>query len=168
MPLVGLVFGLVFFVAGLVRQSEASQRAGLRIFVAIGIVVLPVAGTGLISATVLSGATWLDADALNDHQLAGILALVVDGGLGIICAVTLFRTARTGRGLSTRTKRAVLWLSVAAIGASLWAAYLGGSLRHTELGGWLRPADGSPITLKTWDEPESGLRTRRLASPPNG
>ena len=149
-PLVGLVFGLVFFVAGLVRPSEASQRAGLRIFVAIGIVSLPVAGTGLISATVLSGATWLDADALNDHQLAGLFALVVDGGLGLICAVTLFRTARTERGLSTRTKRAVLWLSVAAVGASLWAAFLGGSLRHTELGGWLRSVEGIEASLQSW------------------
>ena len=76
-PLVGLVFGLVFFVVGLKRSSQAALLTGLRIFVAMGIVVLLVAGSGLVTA----------------HLLA-----------------------------------------IAGLGASMWAAYLGGALRHTELG----------------------------------
>jgi hypothetical protein len=132
-PLVGLVFGLVFFVVGLMRASEPALWTGIRIFVAMGIAILPVAGSGLMSATILSGLTWLDLDALNDHRLAGILAAVVVGGLGIICAVVLFRAKGTGQSLSAQTRRAVLLLAVAGVGANLWAAYLGGSLRHSEL-----------------------------------
>jgi len=48
-PLIGLLFSLVFFVAGLMRSSEQALRAGLRIFLAMGIAVLPVVGSGLVS-----------------------------------------------------------------------------------------------------------------------
>ena len=56
-PLIGLAFGLVFFVAGLLRSSEQFLRTGLRIFLVMGIVVLPVVGSGLMSATILANAT---------------------------------------------------------------------------------------------------------------
>jgi hypothetical protein len=131
---VGLVFGLVFFVAGLIRSSEESLRAGLRIFLAMGIMVLPVVGSGLVAATVLADAAWLDIGALSTHRLAGILTLVVLAGLGAVSGGALFTSRRNGRAVSVRARRAVLLLAVAGLGANLWTAYLGGSLRHSELG----------------------------------
>jgi hypothetical protein len=133
-PLIGLVFGLVFFVAGLMRASGQALRAGLRIFLAMGIAVLPVVGSGLVSASVLADATWLDANALGNHQLAGILTLVVLVGLGTLCGVALFTLRRNERALSVRVRNAVLLLAVVGFGANLWTAYLGGALRHSELG----------------------------------
>ena len=41
-PVVGLALGLVLFVSGLTRSATAAVLAGLRVFVAMGIVVLPV------------------------------------------------------------------------------------------------------------------------------
>jgi hypothetical protein len=55
-PVVGLVLGLVFFVFGLKRSATVAVLAGLRVFVAMGIVVLPVAASGLMSATALVNA----------------------------------------------------------------------------------------------------------------
>ena len=133
-PLIGLVFGLVFFIAGLMRASGQALRAGLRIFLAMGIAVLPVVGSGLVSASVLADATWLDANALGNHQLAGILTLVVLVGLGTLCGVALFTLRRNERALSVRVRNAVLLLAVVGFGTNLWTAYLGGALRHSELG----------------------------------
>jgi hypothetical protein len=81
-PLIGLVFGLVFLVAGLKRSSDAALRASLRIFVAMSVIVVLVAGSGLVSANILADATWLDADALSRHRLAGIFTLAVFVTLG--------------------------------------------------------------------------------------
>jgi uncharacterized membrane protein len=133
-PLIGLVFGLVFFVVGLMRASEQTLRAGLRIFLAMGIAVLPVVGSGLVSATVLADAAWLDADALSNHRLAGIFTLVVLVGLGSVCGVALFTSRRNGRAMPVRVKLAVFLLAVAGFGATALTAYLGGGLRHSELG----------------------------------
>jgi hypothetical protein len=55
-PLIGLAFGLVFFVVGCVRASEQALRAGLRIFVAMALAVLPVVGSGLAAEGVLADA----------------------------------------------------------------------------------------------------------------
>jgi hypothetical protein len=143
-PLVGLVFGLVFFVASLMRSSEPALRAGLRIFLAMGITVLAVVGSGLVSATVLADAAWLDSNALSNHQVAGILTLVVLVGLGALCGMALFRSARNGRAAPVRVRAAILFLAAAGLGANLWTVYLGGSLRHAELG---RTRPGSVVEV---------------------
>src|SRR5262245_40724718 len=80
-PLVGLIFGLVFFVAGLRRSSPAVLTA-LRIFVAMGIAGLLVAGSGLVTAHLLAEAPWLDPGDLAVHRQVGILALGVLVSLG--------------------------------------------------------------------------------------
>src|SRR4029450_13634252 len=133
-PLVGLMFGLVFFVMGLKRSSQASLLTGLRIFCAmLGLVVLLVAGSGLVTAPLLADAAWLDRDGVSVHQQVGILALVVLVSLGGFSAVMLF-ASRTPRILPAWAMTTVLVLAIAGLGASMWAAYLGGALRHTELG----------------------------------
>jgi hypothetical protein len=132
-PLIGLAFGLVFFVAGLIRSSEEALRAGLRIFLVMGIAVLPVVGSGLMSATILANATWLDRHALSDHRVAGILTLAALVGLGILSGTALVRSPQNRRAISVRVRNAVLLLAFAGFGTTVWTAYLGGALRHTEL-----------------------------------
>lgn len=133
LPIVGLTFGLVFFVAGLRRSSDSSLRAGLRIFLTIGIAILPVVGSGLVSARVLAKATWLDSDVLNDHRLAGIVTLVVLVGLAGLCGAVLV-ASRNSRAMSARARKPVLPVAIAGLMCAFWTAYLGGSLRHDELG----------------------------------
>lgn len=132
-PLVGLIFGLVFFVVGLKRSSAPALLAGLRIFVAMGIAVVLVAGSGLVAANRLAEETWLDPDAISVHRLAGILTLVVLVGLAAFAGV-LLRVSRTTPVLSAWATTTVLVLAIVGVGASMWVAYLGGALRHAELG----------------------------------
>lgn len=132
-PLVGLIFGIVFFVAGLTRSSPAPLRAGLRIFVAMGIAVLPVVASGLVSADVLRDSQWLNATAVSTHQTAGILTLVAMAILGVLSGAALF--ASRGMPVFPRwVKTTVLVLAIASAGSNAWTAYLGGALRHSELG----------------------------------
>jgi uncharacterized membrane protein len=131
-PLVGLVFGLAFVLAGLMRGTDQTLRAGLGIFVAMGIAVVPVVGSGLVAANLLANAAWLDANAVSRHQLAGIVTSVVLVGLGALSGVALLVSRRTGR-LSGRLTVAIVVLALAGLGATGWTGYLGGALRHTEL-----------------------------------
>jgi uncharacterized membrane protein len=139
-PLVGLAFGLVFLMVGLTRSSEAALALGFRTFVAIGIVVLPVAVSGLVSEKVLAGATWLDADIMSTHRLAGIMTLVVLVALGALSAAVLVVFRRVP-SIPRWTQTTVLLLAIAGFAMSAWTAYLGGSLRHTELGRGHPPAE---------------------------
>jgi hypothetical protein len=131
-PLIGLVFGLVFLVAGLKRSSDAALRASLRIFVAMSVIVVLVAGSGLVSANILADATWLDADALSRHRLAGIFTLAVFVTLGGFSGAMLSFSRNTST-LPAWRRTTVLVLALVAFGACLWTAYAGGRLRHSEL-----------------------------------
>ena len=130
-PLVGLVFGPVFLVAGLKRSSDALLRASLRIFVAMGVIVVIVAGSGLVSANILADATWLDADGLSRYRLAGIFTLAILVTLGLSGA--MLSSSRNTSTLPAWGRTAVLVLALVAFGACFWTAHVGGRLRHSEL-----------------------------------
>jgi uncharacterized protein YndB with AHSA1/START domain len=129
-PLVGLALGLAFFVSGLLRRSSAAVLAALRLFVAIGIVALPVVGSGLMSANVLGNAAWLDANALGSHQRAGIVSLAVLVTLGGWSGGILWFSRKTSM-LPRWGPTTILVLALVGFGVCLWTAYIGGRLRHT-------------------------------------
>jgi hypothetical protein len=131
-PLVGLALGLVFFVSGLKRSATVAVLAGLRVFVAMGIVVLPVVGSGLMSATALANATWLDASALSRHQLAGTVTVVVLVTLAALSGAMLWVSRKTST-LPRWGRTTILVLALVGFGTCLWTAYVGGRLRHSEL-----------------------------------
>ena len=118
-PLVGLVFGLAFVVAGLMRGTDQTLRAGLGIFfVVMGIAVVPVVEAA-VAANLLMNAAWLDANAVSRHQLAGIVTSVVLVGLGALSGIALLVSRRTGR-LSGRLTVAIVVLALAGLGATGW------------------------------------------------
>ena len=128
-PVVALIFGLTFYVVGVLRDQLWARVAGMWLLVTSGVTALPVVASGLISASVLGDSAWLDADAVRTHRLAGILA-----GLASLVAATVsafgLLAARGGRQIRTE---AVLGLPALALALTLWAMYLGGRLRHSEL-----------------------------------
>jgi hypothetical protein len=133
-PLVGLLFGLVFFVGGLMRSSPPALRTSLRIFTAMGVVSIPVAVSGLVSARVLDGAEWLGAPDLARHRLAGVLSVALLLVLATVSRLGLRMSGGGGAVPSARWKAAIGVLAAAALASVLWTSRLGGELRHTELG----------------------------------
>lgn len=138
-PIVGLMFGLVFLIVGLKRSSEPTLLTSLRVFATMGLIAIPVAVSGLVSASRLDGVAWLDAGAVSRHQLAGILTLAILLSVATVSAVVLFASSRKGRAVSARMKKAVVVLAVAGLGMGLWTSKLGGAIRHTELGDSAHP-----------------------------
>jgi hypothetical protein len=131
-PLIGLLFGLVFLAAGLRQSMDRSIRAAFRIFVATGLTSIPVALSGLMSASALAKESWLDAQAVSRHQLAGITTLSVMLALTAISGAALFKSRATGRA-SHRASVGAAALALVSLGSALWAGELGGHLRHTEM-----------------------------------
>jgi len=128
-PPVLLLTALVFLVVGVARSSESSFVTGLRITIAAGFIAIPVAGSGLVSASVLHDAGWLDLDGVSRHQWIGIFAASLTIVLAVVSGVVLYRR----HAMSQRVKAGVLALALTALAVMSWAATVGGSLRHTEL-----------------------------------
>jgi hypothetical protein len=131
-PIIGLAFGLVFIVIGMSKASPATMRAGLRIFVAAGVLAVPVGASGLVSAKLLASEPWLDARAVETHQLAGILTLILLVAVAGFALAALF-SLRKSPTVSRAMTRAIVGLAMIGLIAALETAYLGGTLRHSEL-----------------------------------
>jgi hypothetical protein len=141
-PMVGLIFGLVFMTIGISKAWLQAMRAGLQIFVAIGVLAIPVGVSGLVSAKLLATEPWLDASAVGTHQLAGILTVIVLVALAGLASVVLFALGTTPTP-SRAMMKAMTGLAMIGLIAALWTAYLGGGLRHSELHGMTSPTRSS-------------------------
>jgi len=132
-PLTGLAFGLVFYILGIKKSSEAALLTGERIFLAMGAISIAVLGSGLRSAHALSPVQWLDPAALHSHERAGILTLIVLIVLAILSGIIQGRS-RGGRRIGfVRLRAAILVFATVSLGMVLWTSRLGGELRHSEL-----------------------------------
>jgi hypothetical protein len=119
-----------------------SFAAGSLIFVAVGVLALPVGVSGLVSANVLAGEPWLDDRAVDTHQLAGIITvilLVAVAGFALAALFGLRKTPTVSRAMT----RAIVGLAAIGLTAALGTAYLGGTLRHGELHGTTSQTDPS-------------------------
>jgi hypothetical protein len=132
-PLIGLVFGLVFYILEIKKSSEAELLTGEKIFIAMGAISFPILASGLRSAHALSAAQWLDTLAVHSHQRAGILTLIVSIVLGILSGIILMRPRGGHKGGSVRLRKAILVLAMVSFVMVLWTSQRGGELRHSEL-----------------------------------
>src|SRR5262245_37952218 len=132
-PLTGLVFGLIFYILGIKKSSEAALLTGERIFVAMGAISIAVLASGLRFAHALLTVQWLDTTAVHSHERVGILTLIVLIVLAILSGIILERS-RGGRKVGfVRLRTAILVLATLSFGMVLWTSRLGGELRHSEL-----------------------------------
>jgi hypothetical protein len=131
-PLTGLVLGLVFYILGIKKLSEAELLIGERIFVAMGAISILIVASGLRSAHALVAAQWLDASAVLSHQRwhPDSHSQHVAGHLERNYPNALAQGPKVG---FVRLRRAILLLATVSFGMVLWTSRLGGELRHNEL-----------------------------------
>ena len=141
-PIVGLLFGLVFMLIGVRRNSVQAIRAALQTFVVVGLIAAVTGISGLVAADILSTAQWLDANAVHAHEVAGITTVILISGLASFALFVLFSLRRTP-AISRAVTMSLFALALAGLGSALWTAYLGGRIRHSELRGVAR-ADVAP------------------------
>ena len=131
-PLTGLAFGLVFYILGIKKSSEAALLTGERIFIAMGAISIAVLASGLRSAHALLPVQWLDTAAVHSHERAGILTLIVLIVLAILSGIIQGRSRGRRIGF-VRLRAAILVFATVSLGMVLWTSRLGGELRHSEL-----------------------------------
>lgn len=131
-PLTGLAFGLVFYILGIKKSSEAALLTGERIFVAMGAISIAVLASGLRSAHALLPVQWLDTAAVHSHERAGILTLIVLIVLAILSGIIQGRSRGRRIGF-VRLRAAILVFATVSLGMVLWTSRLGGKLRPANL-----------------------------------
>jgi len=132
LPVLGVLFGTLLLLAGLVRRSRAVEQTALTALVLSGIVagVTYLTGEGAEEGIEhrVSGADLF----IERHEEAAILALVIVGIAALVALVTLIH-GRRGRPLSRLLLALSLMGAIGATGAFTWVANLGGQVGHPEI-----------------------------------
>ena len=130
-PIMAILFGLGWLAFGLWRGSRDIQKAALVMFVVAVVVAVPLYLTGGPSVGAIKGLPGFSDPILEQHQEAAGVTLAGCIVLGIVALAGLILF----RGRAVAGWFSVLLLSGALVvgGMVVWAAYLGGQIRHSEI-----------------------------------
>lgn len=130
-PSIGFLLGLGFYIAGL-RGNDFLRRVSLVLFALLGLLAIPILGSGLLSEGALAGDARFPAALIETHEMWGFGALGVLVVTGAAAAFELWM-ARSGKRLTRDPFFAVLALSVASLVLTVIAVELGFDINHDEL-----------------------------------
>jgi uncharacterized membrane protein len=131
-PLVGLIFALGFYIAGIIANNEVMKRSSLVAFGILGLLAIPTYFSGDASAEVLAKNPKFTEDMVSAHLGWGVAALAMLGLTGAAAWIALWRFRGPGR-LSDNAIHLVLGLALVTLGLMIVVGELGWEINHTEL-----------------------------------
>jgi len=145
-PSLGMLLGLVLFIAALYKKSESLKKVSLQVIVIVALLALPTYLSGNAAQWMLQNRTDIPKAFVEAHQNAAMVTLGLMTITGTFAWFGLWqfrRYSRPGGG----TTVAVLILSIFTTAAILQTASLGGLINHTEIrppavdevAGWREP-----------------------------
>lgn len=138
LPFAACAIGMILFWRSRRSGSPELERAALALFVASGLLAAPVLLSGKWSEHAAKRLPGVARGLVHAHEEAGELAAYAALALAVAGAAALgARAERTPRWAA----RTLLALAACASLLQLRAAYLGGKIRHPEVGG---PPSGAP------------------------
>ncbi len=138
-PVLGVLFAGLLLGAALWYRSPQFQRLALVVMVGSALVAVPVYLTGEAAEDTVEGMTAVSEAAIERHAdaaEASIVAIGVLGGLALLGVIAFRRAA----GVPKVFAAGLLALTLTTTGLFAWTGYLGGQIRHTELGGSMAAA----------------------------
>jgi hypothetical protein len=132
-PALGGAFAGLLLGAALWYRSVQFQRLALVMMVGSALTALPVYLTGEGAEDRVEHLVGVSDAAIDRHAdaaAASVVAIGILGGLALVGAVAFRRSA-----VPTVFAMGLLTLALATTGLFAWTGYLGGQIRHTELGG---------------------------------
>jgi hypothetical protein len=131
-PTVGLMFVLGFYLAGFAANNDFMRRTSLVMFAGLGLLGIPIYGSGALSAAALAGNARYARAAIDTHVMVSIAVLALLAATGIAAAVEFWRARQENRP-SGDPFRLILGLAAVTLLVSGYAAQLGFQVNHNEL-----------------------------------
>jgi uncharacterized membrane protein len=147
-PVIGIPFCAALLSYGLLRKSEEVKRASLFAFIVIAVLTIPAFLAGQAAEDVVEHLPGVSEQLIENHEDAGLIALIATLILGAISTAVLLLSRR----FSSAARRMTVLLLVLSLMGGAWlarTANLGGKIRHTELRG-----DGASPTEVEGEEDE--------------
>jgi uncharacterized membrane protein len=139
-PVLGVVFAGLLLGAALWYRSPQFQRLALVMMVGSALIAVPVYLTGEGAEDTVEGMTGVSEAAIERHAdaaEASIVAIGILGGLAFVGVIAFRNAAAVPKVFAA----GLLGLTLTTTALFAWTGYLGGQIRHTELGGMAAVTD---------------------------
>jgi len=131
-PTVGTAVALGLLLLAFAKKSQELKRASLAVFFAIALVSLPTYMTGYEAAKAVKDHPGVTQDAIDAHQSAALLALILMEATGVVAWFGLWQ-GRKPSGTPGWNAPVVLLLGAVTLGLMASAANIGGQISHPEI-----------------------------------
>lgn len=132
-PVLGVVFAGLLLGTALWYRSPQFQRLALVTMVGCALVAVPVYLTGEGAEETVEGLPGVAEATIERHADAAAASVVAIGILGGLALVGVF-AFRKAAAVPRLFAAGLLALTLTTTGFFAWTGYLGGQIRHTELG----------------------------------
>ena len=141
-PSVGLIFALGFYITAIRTGNLTMKRAGLVVFGALALLMIPTYFSGDGSAVVMAAREGISADQIELHRFWAYFAIVMMAVTGIVAVLGLLQHRRTGQ-VSDNMAHLTLGLGLVTLFFMALVGEMGWEIDHRELR-LPTPADGTP------------------------
>ena len=131
-PIIGMIFVAFVLAGALWSRNRGMSRLGLLMLTGIGAIAVIVFLTGEPAEEAVEHLAGVRESAIHDHEEAAEIAFIGSSITGVAALLLLAWSYR--RDVSRSLQIGVLVLVVAVSGLMARVAYLGGQIRHSEIG----------------------------------
>jgi uncharacterized membrane protein len=133
LPIYGSMLGALVLLYGMLTNSRHTRMAAYLVLLISAIGGVIAFSTGEAAEETVENIQGIGKNMIEEHEESGKLTFAVLAVLGILSLAGLLLTWKNSKytkGISAL----VLVVSLASIGMASWTGYLGGQIRHTEIG----------------------------------
>ena len=133
LPIVGAALGAFVLIHGIWRKSNATLIAAYNILIVSAIGAGIAYATGEAAEETVEHLQGISKNVIEEHEESALISLIALIVIGIIAAIGVFVTLKTS-SLIRPVSLIALVAALVAFGLIARTGYLGGQIRHTEIG----------------------------------
>lgn len=134
-PIIGTLVGIGVIFYGYITRSEEIKKTALWIWAAMAVIAIPVYLTGESAEEAVEHLAGVSESLIHEHEEMAGLAIWFMEALGVFSFLSLvISRIFPSASRSKVTYVVAICLSLAVFGVMARTGYLGGQIRHTELG----------------------------------
>jgi uncharacterized membrane protein len=132
LPIFGVLFGSLFLVVAVVRNSVQLKQAGLWLCLAAAVGAVPAYLAGEPAEDVVLNVAGIEEERIEAHEEMALIALIGTGILGAASLAGLYLSRKSGAPPDMLVIGCLV-LSLVALVILGWTAHLGGQIHHPEI-----------------------------------
>lgn len=133
LPIYGSILGTLVLIYGMVTKSHHTKMAAYFVLLIAALGGIVAFSTGEAAEETVKNAQGISKNVIEQHEEFANITFTVIIALGLASLAGLLLTWKKSKLTNVILIIAVI-LSIACVGMSSWTGYLGGKIRHTEIG----------------------------------